>query len=146
MTFRPFPKTYTEPKSAKPLSKTSQADRGKLIRRLDDLHSKFIRNRAKSPLAGNKVRCFTCGRLIAYSIAQCSHYIHRETMATRFDPINCQASCWDCNILKGGNLDEFKKNLLKSYGQKELDRLESLRHSVVKFSVDELQEMIKKYR
>lgn len=50
----------------------------------------------------------------------CSHFIRRGVWATRFDPENCDALCFACHLLWGGDFREeyreFKKKQLGEDG------------------------------
>lgn len=67
-------------------------------------------------------------------------------MATRFLEINCHVQCMGCNMFKKGNYDEYALYLLKHFGDDILDKLNKLKHSVVKWSTVDYEEKIAYYQ
>lgn len=95
--------------------------------------------------------CFTCGKETTNMDRKLSagHFIldSKHGNSTSFDEHNVHAQCtWFCNRMKHGNLGEYAVHILKKYGQDELDRLQSLKLVSKKWTIDELEEIIKKYK
>jgi DNA-directed RNA polymerase subunit N (RpoN/RPB10) len=94
--------------------------------------------------------CFTCGREVSNSKGElhASHYIldSKNGNATSFDEVNVQACCRYCNRYLHGNLGKFAVNLIKKYGQDEIDRLESLKLKSKKWTIMELDEIHDTYK
>lgn len=131
--FNPQPKQYTRPKEKSFLKKVPTTDTGKLRKKLDEVFSKYIRK--KYP------KCFTCN----HKGDQCSHFQRRGNDATRWDEDNCRNACWECNVLKEGNLTEFRKRLVAEIGEYRVIEVERKARLDVKFSLSDLQEMIENY-
>lgn len=133
MRFNPQPKTFTPPKEKTRMKTVRTDDTGKLRRKLDDVFSKYIRK--KYP------KCFTCN----HKGDQCSHFMRRNNDATRWDEDNCRNACWECNVLKEGNLTEFRKRLVEEIGEYRVSEVERKARLDVKFSASDLLEMIDNY-
>jgi hypothetical protein len=85
-------------------------------------------------------KCFTCSVIRPWKELDAGHYIHRDSLD--FHPINIQPQCTACNRYRHGNSGVFAYNIMKKYGQKALDELESLRFKEHNFTIKELQEII----
>jgi Bacteriophage Lambda NinG protein len=89
--------------------------------------------------------CISCGR---HHEGQ-YHAGHYRTVAAapelRFDELNVHKQCSVCNNHKSGNITEYRINLAHRIGQAGVDYLEGP-HEPKKFTVEELQEIIRKYR
>ena len=66
--------------------------------------------------------------------------------SVRFDLRNIFAQCITCNQFNGGNIHEYRKNLIKKIGITEFEDLERKAHETRKFSIPELKEMIQEYK
>lgn len=104
----------------------------------DRIFSLFIRKR------DNGV-CYTCGKVGEIKEMQCGHYISRNYLSTRFDEQNCHCQCVGCNVFKKGNYTVYAVNLEKQYGNGILQELEHKKNEMVKFSISDYEELIKKY-
>lgn len=111
-------------------------ERKKLIEELDSEFSKFIRRR-------DGYKCITCGSTYK---PQCGHYVSRKYMSTRWDARNCNCQCMACNVFLHGNMDEYAIKLKEKYGEKVLEELNELKHTTVKYTLDELLDLINYYK
>ena len=111
----------------------------KLMKDLDDIFSKFIRQRD----AGI---CFTCGNTKEPKYQQCGHYISRGVFNTRYDEENCHCQCVACNIFKKGNMDEYAIRLIRFYGKGILEKLHAKKEQSKKFTREELEEKTEHYK
>ena len=125
------------------ITKTKQKSKTTLVKSLDIIFSKFIRLR---DTPGGFGRCISCGKIITYSDSDCGHYINRKHMTTRYDEKNCNAQCRSCNRFDEGNLQGYRRGLLKKIGEKETDLLEVKKHGVSTMGVFELGILIKHYK
>lgn len=116
--------------------------RSKSIRRLDELFSKYIRERDS---VDGVFRCISCGRVLPYEQADCGHFIHRSLLATRWDETNCNAQCIDCNRFKNGNPDGYREGLKLKYGEHIIDELTQKSHTIAIITTADIKEKIKKY-
>lgn len=113
--------------------------KSKLIKELDVVFSKYIRSRD-----GNK--CITCGRIGEYNTMQAGHYVSRSCYALRWDEMNVHCQCYACNVCKHGNMIAYREQLVKLYGEKKVKKLEVQRHSIKKYTSEELEKMIEYYK
>jgi hypothetical protein len=92
------------------LYKNLMKSASKLKKELDDIFSKFIRER-------DKHICYTCGIQMEPSDSQCGHFRSRTHLITRFDEVNCHAQCENCNEYLKGNLKVYAYRLDRDYGK-----------------------------
>ena len=105
------------------------------VKELDRVFSIYIRRKE------NNV-CFTCG---STKNSQCGHYVSRKYLSLRWDELNCHCQCSSCNIFKKGNMDEYARKLELKYGFGILQKLAEIKAKTVKYTVDELDILIKHY-
>jgi hypothetical protein len=88
--------------------------------------------------------CISCGG----SIDHAGHYYSAgHYTALRFNPMNVNGQCLKCNNFLHGNLINYRKGLVKRYGEDEVNKLETyadLRKST-KWDRIELEQIIKTY-
>jgi len=118
--------------------------RQSLINKLDKVFSLYIRLRDSN--ANGYFFCISCGRMKAWSHADCGHYFSRARMNTRYDEKNCNAECSYCNRMSADHLDGYQANLMKKIGEKEFDLLRVRSNMVRKWYEWELEELIKYYK
>tara|TARA_R100000935_G_scaffold55582_1_gene85674 strand:- start:67 stop:459 length:393 start_codon:yes stop_codon:yes gene_type:complete len=114
--------------------------RKNIVKRLDTIFSLYIRLRE----ADNEiVKCFTCGKISHYKKnMQCGHFQSRSSYSTRWDTNNCQVQCYGCNVMQQGRQYQFGLNLEKKYGIGVAEELLIKSKQTVKYSNDDLKEMI----
>lgn len=144
------------PAQKKAVEKTNSAERGrqkrkekakrlKLIEKLDRVFSLYIRLRDAFPHSGTTL-CISCGRPHHWTKVDNGHYMSRRYMSTRFDPMNCHAQCKACNIFNQGNIQMYRKSLVRMYGEQEVNKLEARARVLKKnWSEYELEQHIKYY-
>ena len=104
--------------------------RKNIVKRLDTVFSLYIRLREAD---NEMVECFTCGKISHYKKnMQCGHFQSRSSYSTRWDPNNCQVQC-------------FGLNLEKKYGKGIAEELLIKSKQTVKYSNEDLKEMILYY-
>lgn len=136
--------TPTSPTMYYMKKKSDKPNRQTLIKKLDEVFSKFIRLRDSD--ANGYCRCISCGRVHYWKDIQNGHYMSRRYLSTRFDEMNCNAQCVACNIFNQGNIQMYRRNLIKKIGEKNVDYLEYKAKGTTKhYSVFELQELVKYY-
>jgi hypothetical protein len=111
---------------------------------LDTIFSRYIRLRDADEL-GN-IKCCTCGVVIPWKEADCSHFIPRSNLATRWLEMNCHAACVDCNRMKHGNLEKYADFLRAEYGPDAVMILEDLGRSTHKMMPYEVRELVREYK
>lgn len=124
--------------------KRKKTDKRRLVEKLDAVFSQYIRLKDAQPGTGY-VRCISCGAVHHWTKIQCGHYESRANMATRWSERNCHPQCVACNIMQHGNLLAYRRNLVKMYGENEVNLIEVQAHSIRKWSEFELEEMMKYY-
>lgn len=125
----------------KTATRVKQVALSTLRNKLDRVFSEFIRRRDAD--SNGMGKCVTCNQ---YRLLQCGHFIKRQHHAVRWDERNAAGQCMPCNHFRGGNEGEFYHALLKKYGQWTMNLLMSLKHKTVKFSREQLQEMIERFK
>lgn len=113
-----------------------KSDRKKLVKRLDDVFSSYIRNR------DNHV-CVTCGSQLN---STCGHLFSRVNYSTRWDEDNAFCQCAGCNYRHEFEPYPFFKFYIKKFGQKKLDEMDFKHRQVKKFSNSDLKDMIDLYK
>lgn len=67
-------------------------------------------------------------------------------MSLRFDEKNCNAQCRACNRFDEGNIQGYRKGLIRKYGEKEVEMLEMRKFNVSKLDSFAIEVLIKEYR
>lgn len=116
----------------------------KLIKKLDDVFSKYIR--LKNADENGIVKCYTCGKYHHWKEIQCGHYISRRHFGTRWEEKNCKPQCVGCNIFNQGSADTFARNLIREYGSDILELLAAKKNNITKLGGFELNFMISDYQ
>lgn len=116
------------------------------IEKLDSIFSQYIRLRDSKIYGFQRFRCISCGIVLPFVEADCGHFVKRSNMATRFDEDNCHAQCISCNRFRGGNYEKFKENLEKKIGKEGVEELLRKKHTIVKLSKSDIEDMIKTYK
>lgn len=94
--------------------------------------------------------CFTCGKSTDNDKGQlhASHFIldSKSGNSTSFYERNVHACCKRCNRYLNGNLVNYAINLVKKYGQEELNNLSKLKLINKKWTISDLDEIYEKYK
>lgn len=114
-------------------TKGVRSDRSKAMALADKWFSRFIRLRATDE--EGYVQCFTCGKRAHWKDVDCGHYCGRRHMTTRYNDVNCQPQCRNCNRMKEGNKPIFAVNLDRKYGSGTAERLTLLSNTKTKTSL-----------
>jgi len=114
--------------------------RGKLVKKLDVVFSKYIRLSS----ADNKgmCTCVTCGKQYHWKNIQAGHFMSRKHYSTRWDEKNVKPQCVGCNMFKSG--EQYKYSLF--LGLELSNELYLKSKDIVKFSSQDLQDMINDYK
>lgn len=109
------------------------------------LTSEYIRR--KNADDNGYAMCVTCGHRAHYKSLQAGHFIPQaQGDAVRYDLRNIAPQCYRCNINLGGNGPEYYPYMEKTYGKEVIDELRYLSNQTVKFSLQDLEEMIENVR
>lgn len=116
----------------------------KLRDKLDEVFSKYIR--LKYSDNNGYCRCISCGSIHFWKNIQNGHYMSRRYMSTRFAEDNCRPQCVACNMFNQGNIQMYRRGLIKEIGEQRVDLIEArARQETCKRSAFEYQELIKHY-
>ena len=141
----PLRRTTTLGKSVKK-KVARKASRATLMRNADEAFSLFIRTRDAQPYEGRYFRCISCGRILPIEQADCGHYCNRSHMSLRFSELNCNAQCRHCNRFQEGNIQDYRKGLIKKIGEPRLLLLEAQKNVTNKITNFELELLAKHYK
>ena len=109
----------------------------KLLKQADAVFSRWIRER-------DGWKCIVCG---STERIQCGHFVPRGRKAVRFDVVNCNAQCADCNWAHNYNPGPYTKALLSKWGDGVVKMmLASAETKIQKIPREELEAIIKKYQ
>lgn len=109
------------------------------LKEVQKLFNQWIRL-SKKPI------CISCSMSLKGKKFDAGHYrTVGNNPELRFEPDNCFPQCVYCNQHRGGNIIEYRKNLIKEIG---IDRLKWLEgdHPAKNYSIPELIEMKVKYK
>ena len=113
-----------------------------LLQLAQKLVNQFIRLRDEKEL------CISCGHNLANGRqAHAGHYIARsKSSLLRFSEENIHKQCNICNDHLSGNVAEYRVGLINKIGIGEVKYLEDNKTALKTWTVEELQEVITKYR
>jgi len=126
----------------KALREYKKNDKPILLQLAQKLVNQFIRMRDKG------LPCISCGHDFRNGRQEhAGHYIARsKSSLLRFDERNINTQCNICNDHLSGNVAEYRKGLIEKIGIKEVEFLEDNKTALKTWTVEDLQEIIKKYR
>lgn len=135
-------------KLRKPLKRSyiasqSKSERSVLIRQADAVFSVYVRQRGA---IDNIAKCVTCGAKEHWKYMHNGHYISRRILATRFNIINCNVQCPNCNVNLRGNLKEYREYLIGEYGLEKILELEKIARKPKKMSIMDIKSIISIYK
>ncbi len=111
------------------------------IQVLQKVFNTFIRLRDKDLPC---ISCKTTSKSIEYAAG---HYIPTTYQFLRFNELNVHKQCNKfCNMMKSGNIHEYRINLIIKIGFEEVEKLEADRHKELQLSIPEIKELITKYK
>jgi Bacteriophage Lambda NinG protein len=89
--------------------------------------------------------CISCGK--EPKKKNCGHYFSQGGHSNvRFDEENCHLQCEHCNTFLSGNLLNYQIGIQQRIGADRLIELQARAHLTKRWSVEELKELIKKYK
>ena len=106
--------------------------------------SKYIRLRDALKTTGDihYCKCFTCGRIETIKNMDAGHFVSRRFNSVLFDERNVHSQCTHCNTFLGGNQLEYRRQLIKMYGEGIDIELEDKATETKKYTIPELEELI----
>ena len=110
--------------------------------------SKYIRLRDALKTTGdiNFCKCFTCGRIESIKNMDAGHFVSRRFNSTLFDERNVNAQCARCNVFLSGNQLEYRRQLIKLYGEGIDIELKDKATEIKKYTIPELEEFIEELK
>jgi len=140
------------------LHKDSEADKTKLLAMADKLFGDYIKTRDIDK--GGNIVCPCCK--LSYNIydktndgsgyiVQPLHFVSRSVYSLRFDERQVYAGCCYCNLKmhlhpEGEAVKNYQDMLVDKLGIVEVMRMVAQKRTVNKLSVDDLKEVIQKYK
>lgn len=117
--------------------------RSKLIKKLDNIFSIYIRRRNS---VDDIAECFTCGKKDNWKNLQCGHFQSRRYYSTRWDKLNCQVQCPRCNVFNQGEQYLFGQKLDEIFGAGTSNELMLKAKHLNKLSTNDIKELINLYK
>ena len=77
---------------------------------------------------------------------QNGHFHSRKHTSTRWNEKNCKPQCVACNMFRQGEQFKFGNKLIAEYGQDAIDGIIQLSKTSVKYSREDLKELIEEYK
>lgn len=110
----------------------------KLLKKAQIVFNAWIRERDKDR------GCISCGG----KVQQAGHYFSQGAHSSlRFDEINVNGQCIRCNLFLHGNLIQYGVGIIDKHGpMTHIDLLARSRSPLKKWTRDELNEIISKYK
>ena len=125
---------------------TRKASRSTLMRKADDAFSLYIRTRDSQEYEGRAFKCISCGRVLPIDQADAGHYVNRSHMSLRFNEDNVNNQCRHCNRFQEGNIQDYRKGLIKKIGESRVELLEAFKNLTNKITNFELEILAKHYK
>jgi len=128
------------------LPKKKQPKISTLKKKVWKVFSEYIRTRDCLRTTGlpDYGKCFTCQKIVPKSLLQAGHFITGRHNAGLFSERGVQAQCYNCNINLKGNTLEFRRRLIKLYGEGVDEEIEEEARAIKKYSIEELEEIKKR--
>lgn len=88
-------------------------------------------------------KCITCNRNYSFKKLQAGHFVSGHGGAIMFLEDNCHAQCMQCNVFEHGNVIAYYPIMVKMYGQKRVDELSNLKHTISSWTIPDLEKVQK---
>jgi len=108
--------------------------------RLQKVFNSYIRKRDEGK------PCISCETILSGKFDAGHYFSVGAYPALRFHEDNVHGQCVHCNQHKHGNISEYSLRLPKRIGQREFDELCAMRKEVRKYTIDEIKELIQRYK
>lgn len=123
---------------------TKSKSLGQLIKTADEVFSEYVRRKDKDDRGF--IYCFICGKPVPWRSAHAMHFIDRHQMAVRYDEMNVNAGCYECNVLDDNHKLKYLRVMKFHYGDVAVARLNQRAQSLQKFMPFELEELIADFK
>jgi len=119
-----------------------------LKRRVWEVFSIYIRRRDCLRATGSPDygECISCGQPFEFHQLQAGHFIPGRHNANLFSERGVHAQCARCNGVLSGNVLEYRRQIIKLYGEGADEELEAEARQIKKFTVGELEELLIYYQ
>lgn len=124
--------------------KEKKTDRQKLIWKLDDIFSEFVRLRDSDQ--NGICKCITCGAFKHWREMDAGHFVTRENMGCRWEEENVHAQCPSCNRFKSGKQYEHGLAVDQRHGAGTASKLVVKGKGVCNWMDSELETMFRYYK
>ncbi len=130
------------------LRKVRQPSKSTIKRRAWEAFSKFVRTRDCLRTTGcpDWGLCITCSRRYHIKLLQAGHFIPGRHNANLFSEKGCHAQCYNCNINLKSNPFEYRRQIIKLYGDGYDEVLEKEAREIRKYSIDDLTNLANEYK
>ena len=110
--------------------------------------SKYIRLRDALKTTGDLtfVKCITCGKLLKVSFCDAGHFVSRRYGSTLFDERNVNTQCRYCNRFLNGNPLEYRRQIIRLYGEGADIALEDKATEITKLTIESLTKLTEYYK
>ena len=114
-----------------------------LKKRVWPIFSEYIRRRDCLLTTGlaDYGKCITCSKIIPRTLLQAGHFIAGRHNANLFSERGVHAQCYNCNINLRGNTLEYRRQIIKLYGEGVAEELEAEARKTVKFTIPYLENL-----
>ena len=114
----------------------------KLKKEAWDIFSLYIRTRdcLKTTGCASWGLCITCGKRYHIKLLQAGHLIPGRHNSNLFSEEGTHAQCYNCNINLKGNTLEYRRAIIRLYGEGADERLEAEARPVKKYTRSDLIE------
>lgn len=107
--------------------------------------SKYIRK--KSADKNGYTKCVSCGKIAHWKDLQAGHFVPKSlSLSIYFYERNVHPQCYRCNICLNGHLSSYALYLVHTYGAKILEELNKEKNKITKYTRNDYEELIQKYR
>lgn len=109
----------------------------------------YIRLRDALKTTGSPFSCIccTCGKEKEMNgQIHAGHFKAGSTNSVYFEETNVHGQCAYCNTYLHGALDKYQDFMVKTYGREEVYRLNALKGTTVKYTIQDYEEILKKYK
>ncbi len=132
----------------KPKPKPKRKSLAKVKKDTWDIFSILIRMRDCFQTTGSTEwgHCITCGKRYSRSMLQASHFVPGRKSGNLFSQKGTHACCYNCNVNLKGNVLEYRRQIIKLYGEGADEALEREAQEVKKYSIPELEELKEVYK
>ena len=129
-------------KKLKKLKKQKKPTRGKLVKKLDAIFSRYIR--LKNADSNGMVQCYTCLEQHHRKKIQNGHFVSRWNYKYRWSEDNCRPQCYKCNCIYSGNYKLYTLKMIREYGEEKINKILKDKE-LIKISTAEIIDMIERY-